>query len=311
MSITYTFVYFIGSFIVLSIIGFIASWIDRKVTARIQWRVGPPWYQNFADFIKLTAKEVFIPENANKFTFVFAPVLSILGSVISGTILFLVLGKNFGFNGDLILLVYLLALPSLGIILGGSSSGNVLSSVGVSRELKLLLGYELPFICGIIVPAIKSGSTTSLVKILEFQQTNKLIIFSLPGIIGFIISIFAITGKLGFVPFDLAEAEGEISGGVLIEYSGILLGLFKLAKSILLVVGPLFLVILYMGGISFASISSTINGILKYVLILVLIVIIKNTNPRLRIDQAIRFFWGWLTILGILSIILTFVQMYK
>ncbi|HDD64875.1 MAG TPA: NADH-quinone oxidoreductase subunit H [Firmicutes bacterium] len=306
MSISILIGYYVMSSVILGILGFIASWIDRKLTARIQFRVGPPWYQNFVDFIKLTAKEVYIPENGNKFIFVIAPVLSLIGVTLCGTILFLVLNKNFGFQGDLILFVYLLTLPSLAIILGGSSSGNILASVGVSRELKLLLGYELPFICAIIIPAVKSGSTTSLVEILKYQQTNSLTIFSISGIIGFIISIFALVGKLGFVPFDLAEAEGEISSGAFIEYSGILLGLFKLSKSILLIVGPLFVIILYLGGISFCSIGKVINGILKYLLILVLIILIKNTNPRLRIDQAMRFYWFWLTAFGILAIGLAF-----
>jgi len=198
-------------------------------------------------------------------------------------------------------------LPSLAIILGGSASGNILASVGISRELKLLLGYELPFICAIIIPAIKSGSTTSLIEILKYQHTYRLTIASFSGIIGFFISIFAIQGKLGYVPFDLAEAEGEISTGAFIEYSGILLGFFKLAKAILLVVGPLFIVSLYLGGIDFSSFGRIITGILKYILILVLIILMKNTNPRLRIDQALRFFWGTLTLFGILGIILSFV----
>jgi len=306
MSLAYSFLYFIWSFAILSVTGLIAMWIDRKVTARIQWRVGPPWWQNFADFVKLSGKEVLIPENANKFLFVSAPVIAVVGTTVCGTILFLIFRKNFGFPGDLILLVYLLTLPSLAIILGGSSSGNVLASVGVSREIKLLLSYELPFIYAIIIPAIKSGATTSLVNILAFQQTTRLTIFSLSGVIGFLISLFAIQGKLGYVPFDAAEAEGEICSGAMIEYSGILLGLFKLAKVILLVVAPLFVITLYFGGISFASVGSAINGILKYVLVLVLIVLIKNTNPRLRIDQIMRFFWVRLTLFGIIGIILAF-----
>ncbi len=298
------FLYFIGSFVLLSVLGMLAMWVDRKVTARLQFRVGPPWYQSFADFVKLTGKEVLIPAKANIFMFVFAPVLAVTAAATAGTILLLVLTRGFGFQGDIILLLYLLTVPSLSIILGASSSGNVLASVGLSREMKLLLGYELPFVCALIIPALMGGLTTSLSEIVKFQNGNGMNIGSFAGITGFLIAIFALQGKIGFVPFDLAEAEAELAGGALIEYSGILLGLFKLAKAILLMAGPLLLIGLYFGGINFSSFAGVIAGLLKYVLILVLFVLIKNTNPRLRIDQALRFFWGWMTLFGITGILL-------
>ena len=307
MSFVYYLWYFVLGGIFLSIAGFIAGWIDRKITARVQFRVGPPWYQNFVDFVKLTGKEVVIPESANRPVFLLAPVLAFISSIICGIILMLVNRGTFAFPGDLILFVYLLTIPSLSIIIGASASGNVLSSVGLSREIKLLLGYELPFICAILISAVKSGSTTSLLNILKYQRQTHIIVGSISGFIGFVISVFVITAKIGIVPFDLAEAEGEISSGVFMEYSGILLGLFKLTKSILLVVGPVFIMTLFLGGFSYSSAFATIISLLKYISILVLIVLIKNTNPRVRIDQAMRFFWGWLTFSGIVGIILAFI----
>jgi len=307
MSIIYNFGFFVFSFVVLSIIGLIAGWIDRKITARIQWRVGPPWYQNFVDIIKLSGKEILISENSNKFIFVFAPILSVISSTLCGTIILLLLKNNFGFGGDLILFVYLLTIPSLSIILGGSASGNVLASVGVSRELKLLLSYELPFICGIIIPALKANSTTSLIEIVKFQMMNGSNILSISGIIGFIIILISATGKLGVVPFDLSEAETEIAGGSLIEYSGILLGFYKLSKYILFFVVPSFIVLLYLGGTPLNSFSGFMIFVLKYLIVLILITLIRNTNPRLRIDQALKFFWGWLTLIGIVGILITLI----
>jgi NADH-quinone oxidoreductase subunit H len=305
MNIAYLLFWFILYSVILSISGFIAGWIDRKITARVQWRVGPPWYQNFVDFIKLTGKEVLIPEGGNKFIFVFSPVLGLIAAFCVGTILFFVFREGFGFSGDIILIVYLLTIPSLSIILGGSSSGNVLASVGISRELKLLLSYELPFICGIVIPALKANSTTSLIEIIKFQQINGSNILSLSGIIGFIVILIASTGKIGVVPFDLSEAETEIAGGSLIEYSGILLGFYKLTKSILLVIVPLFIVLLYLGGTEITGFGSFLIFVLKYIIVLILITLIRNTNPRLRIDQALKFFWGWLTLIGIIGILIT------
>ncbi len=192
-------------------------------------------------------------------------------------------------------------LPSLAIIIGGSASGNVLASVGVSRELKLLIGYELPFICALLVPIIKSG-VFSVSGILEWQSAHGPVIASFSGVLAFVAALFAIQGKLGYVPFDVAEAEAEIGAGALIEYSGILLGMYKLAKTMLLVVGPLFIAALYLGGIQPGPLG-IVAGILKYVLVLVLIILIKNTNPRLRIDQTLRFFWGGLAVAGVLAVL--------
>ncbi|MCM8762557.1 MAG: NADH-quinone oxidoreductase subunit H [Candidatus Omnitrophica bacterium] len=304
MSAIYIFLSFVMVFLSFSICGMLAMWMDRKVTARLQFRVGPPWYQNFADFIKLTGKETLIPEKANTFMFIAAPVLGLIATTIAGTIILLILKNQVSFSTDAILILYLLTIPSLSIILGGSASGNVLAAVGISREMKLLLGYELPFICTLVISAIKSGTTTSLGSIIQFQQQNGMILGSFSGVIGFIIGVLSLQGKLGLVPFDLAEAEGELAGGSLIEYSGILLGLFKLTKAILLIAGPLLLISLYLGGFSISSITGVITGILKYILILVLFILIKNTNPRLRIDQTLKLFWGWLTLLGFAGILL-------
>ncbi|MCM8821024.1 MAG: NADH-quinone oxidoreductase subunit H [Candidatus Omnitrophica bacterium] len=304
MSAMYIFLSFIIVFLSFSICGMLTMWIDRKLTARLQFRVGPPWYQNFADFIKLTGKETLIPEKADAFMFVASPVLGLIATTIAGTIILFISRTDTGFSADAILVIYLLTIPSLSIILGGSASGNVLAAVGISREMKLLLGYELPFICALVISAIKSGTITSLGSIIQFQQQNGMILMSFSGVIGFIIGVLALQGKLGLVPFDLAEAEGELAGGSLIEYSGILLGLFKLTKAILFIAGPLFLISLYLGGFSLSSITGIISGILKYILILVLFILIKNTNPRLRIDQTLRLFWGWLTLLGLAGILL-------
>lgn len=307
MSIVYILLSFVIGFLVLSVSGMLAVWVDRKVTARLQFRVGPPWYQNFADFVKLTAKEVILPESSNRMMFVFAPIVAVIAATMAGTLLLIASRPFPGFPGDIILVLYLLTIPSMAIILGGSASGNVLASVGISREMKLLFGYELPFICAVIIPAVRSGSVISLSEIVAFQHAGGMTIGSLSGIIGFIIALFSLQGKIGYVPFDIAEAEGELASGAIIEYSGILLGFFKLAKSILLIAGPVFIIILYLGGIGFTSIGSALTGVLKYVLVLVLIILIKNTNPRLRVDQALKFFWGWLTFLGIAGVLLAII----
>ncbi|MFH1678136.1 MAG: complex I subunit 1 family protein [Candidatus Omnitrophota bacterium] len=291
-------------FLFSAVFGLIAGWVDRKVTARIQWRVGPPWYQNFVDFLKLMGKEVILPRS-NKLTFLFAPFFGLIAVSLVVTIIGkLLINPADSFLGDLIVVLYLLIIPAIAIILGASSSGNPLASVGVSREMKLVLAYELPFILAIISVIIKTGNAIRLGQIVTYQVTNGAVLGSVSGWLAFIAAILCMQAKLGLVPFDASEAEQEIMGGVFIEYSGFPLAMFKLMKSMLLYVMPLFLITLFWpGNINILSLIG------KYVLLLVIIILIKNTNPRLRIDQALRFFWGPVTALSVIAVILALLGM--
>jgi NADH-quinone oxidoreductase subunit H len=286
-----------------AIIGMVVSWIDRKVTARVQWRQGPPFFQPFYDFVKLLNRETIIPNNANVPVFILAPFFAVASTSLVSLILWKsVLNPQMLFVGDLIVVIYLLAITPISVILGASASGNPIASLAASREMKLYVSYELPFILSIIVLIIKL-QTIKLGEIVSYQQTQGIILNSFSGIIAFIVFLITIQAKLGLVPFDMAEAETEIAGGVCIEYSGILLAFHKLNSMMLLFVIPFFAVILFFGGIKFEGMS-VIWGILKYVLVLVLIILIRNTNPRVRIDQAMRFFWRSCLIFSIFAIIL-------
>ncbi|MFH0826550.1 MAG: complex I subunit 1 family protein [Candidatus Omnitrophota bacterium] len=280
-------------------IGLLAGGIDRIVTARVQWRKGPPLTQNFWDILKLLGKETIVPQGA-KATFLLSPYLGLLTSGLVATIL----GQSLtnlseGFAGDLIVILYLLIIPAIALILGASSSKNPLASIGASREMKLVLAYELPFILIIVAIIIKSGGTIQLSQILQHQAQFGPHIASWSGALAFIVALLCMQAKLGYVPFDASEAEQEIMAGVLIEYSGTALALFKLMKAILLYCMPLFLIILFWG-----KDISPMSLVGKYVALLVIIVLIKNTNPRLRIDQTVRFFWRIPTLLAIIAIVL-------
>jgi len=292
-------------FILTAVMGLVASWIDRKVTARVQYRVGPPLFQPLIDIVKLLGKETLVPAGASKITFLSAPLMGLSSVILVSTLMWvndIHIGQ--GFVGDVIVAVYLLTIPSISIIMGGFASCNPLASLGASREMKLVLGYELPFIFAIAVPIIKSGYSITLGGILTAQAENGVIIGSASGILAFIVALMCVQAKLALVPFDIPDAETEISGGVLIEYSGTPLAIYRLMKNMLLFVLPFFLVILYMGGIRFDGVQHVICGILKYVGVVALITVIRNTNPRVRIDQAVRFFWGPMTAIAILAVIL-------
>ncbi|MFA4966933.1 MAG: complex I subunit 1 family protein [Candidatus Margulisiibacteriota bacterium] len=282
-----------------SLVGLYATWVDRKVTAMVQYRKGSPWYQPFADILKLLGKETLVPENGALFLFISAPLFGLAAAALASTVL---LEAN-GFIGDLIVVLYLFTVPSLMIMLGGSASGNPLSAIGTSREMKLILAYELPFIIAVFTAVLKSGSIV-FSGITGYQSSHGMIILSLSGLIAFVVSLLVIQAKLGFVPFDIAEAEQELMAGPLLEYSGILLAVFKLTKAILYFALPVFLITIFMGGVVFSSLAGIIWSIIKYVLILVLIILIKNTSPRIKINQAVEFFWGPLTILAAVGFVL-------
>ncbi len=297
--IAYLFYYFVfPGFLFLSISGILVSWVDRKVSARFQWRQGPPLFQAFYDLRKLFLKEVILPEHGNTWIFVLSPAIAFLSIILASDILGVTwLFPEKSFIGDLIVLIYLFTVPSLAAMLGASASNNALAAVGVSREMKSILGYELPFILSIIVAIIKA-KTILLGGIILSQLHSGSFVGSFSGIIAFIIALLSIQAKLGLVPFDMAEAETELASGWLIEYSGPLLALWRLAKMMFAVVLPLFVIAIFWGGGNNAFIP------LKYFLLIIISILIKNTSPRFRIDQFLRFFWGKLTLFAVLAVIL-------
>ena len=296
--------FIVFGFLVSAVMGLLLSWLDRKVTARVQYRVGPPLLQPFVDIVKLLGKELLIPKGASKLTFLSAPFLGLVSIMIVSTLLCSInIWPERTFFGDLIVVLYFLVLPSLSIILGGFASRNPLASIGASREMKLVLAYELPFILAILVPVIKSGLTIRLGEIIKFQWGSGAVLASWSGAISFVVILLCAQAKLGLVPFDVAEAETELAGGALIEYSGPALAIYKLMKAMMLFVLPYFMTIMFLGGFNFSG-PAVLKGLSLFVGTIVLIVVIRNTNPRLRIDQILRFFWGPMTLLSILALLL-------
>jgi NADH-quinone oxidoreductase subunit H len=285
-------------FVFSALLGLVSTWVDRKVTARVQWRVGPPLLQPFYDFLKLMGKETLLPASGNRVVFLAAPVVSLAAVTLVSTILWLANLTGGAFVGDLIVVIYLLLLPSLSLILGGLASGNPLAVTGASREMKLILAYELPFLICLAVAILKSGLGITLEALAGSPS-----IASISGALAAVVCLLCLQAKLGFTPFDVAEAETEIMGGPYIEYSGAPLALFKLSQAILLFVLPVFLITVFLGGIRLRGLG-ILWFLLEYVAILALIVVIKNTNPRIRVDQAIRFFWRILTPVAIVAFLL-------
>ncbi|MFA5305181.1 MAG: complex I subunit 1 family protein [Candidatus Omnitrophota bacterium] len=284
--------------------GAMGFWLERKLTARFQYRVGPPWYQNFIDVMKLFLKETMIPRDATKTIFIASPIISLSAVILVSIILANNYFLNISFIGDVIVILYLLLIPSLFIILGALSSKNPLALVGAARETKLMLAYEFVFIASLIIAIIKSGNSIMMADIIGIQILNKPNIASFSGAIAFVLAIFYAQAKLGIVPFDMAEAEQEIMAGTVIEYSGPLLGFYKISKLMLYFSLPLFIISLFVKISVESAFLRYLIFFAEYILIIFIMSVIKNINPRLRIKDALGFFWFLLFPLGILGIIL-------
>jgi NADH-quinone oxidoreductase subunit H len=304
----YLFYFFIfPGLLFAAVTGAFLSWFDRKITARVQFRVGPPLLQPFYDFFKLLlVKETILPKQGSPVIFLLAPLFAVFGATMAGVFIMLPLFNiTTGFKGDLLVIFYLLTIPSFSYILGAIASANPLAAVGGSREMKLILSYELTFLLVIAGIIMKSGQQIDLYTIIKVQQTGTPFIGSISGVLLFIVGIFCIQAKLALVPFDMPEAEAEITEGIFIEYSGAAYSMIKLAKYIMLFILPAFIIALLMNGFKLEGIS-ILWAFLKVLVVVLTITLIRNTNPRIKIKQAVSFFLIWMNLLAIIAIVLIF-----
>ncbi len=294
------FVLVFPGFVFTVLIGLAATWVDRKVSARLQWRVGPPWYQPFADVVKLMSKETTIVEGTPRFTFLSAPFIGLAATIVVSTIIWMAsIDPASGFVGDLIVVIYLLYIPALVLIVGGSASRNPFAGIGASREMKLMLAYEASFLIAVLTLVVKNGGILSLGGMVAYQQASgPMLTQGISTVIAFIVALIYVPAKLGVGPFDIPEAECELIAGPYTEYSGPPFAAFKLTKAMLYCVVPILLVTLFLTS------AWTLWAILWFVAILVVLILIRNTNPRLRIDQALRFFWGPVLVLSLVGMVL-------
>jgi NADH-quinone oxidoreductase subunit H len=289
----------------VGVTGAFLSWFDRKITARVQFRKGPPLLQPFYDFFKLLlVKETILPRKGSPMIFLLAPVFAVFGATMAGVFILLPLFNiSTGFRGDLLVIFYLLTIPSFSYISGALASGNPLAAVGSSREMKLILSYELTFLLVIAGIIMKCGQKFDLYSIIQTQQAGSPFIGSISGVLLFIVAVFCIQAKLALVPFDMPEAEAEITDGIFIEFSGAAYALIKLSKYIMLFILPSLLIALLMSGFMLNGIH-IIWAVLKVIGVVLLITLIRNTNPRIKIKQAMSFFMVWMNLIAIIALVL-------
>lgn len=293
-------------FLFISVFSLMAEFIDRKIYARLQNRVGPPWFQTFADFIKLLGKEDIIPCEANKAMFNLAPLFALTSAVT--VFLYLPLWNTesiFSFNGDIIMALYLLTIPTLAFFVGGWYSTSLYARIGSVRCVTQLFAYEVPLFMSILAAALLAD-TWSLSEIVVFYGVHPQ--YCLFNIVGFAVAVVALLGKLEKAPFDIPEAETEIVAGAFTEYSGRLLAFLRLTLDIEMVVGSSLLVAVFFPlGIGLPLIFRFAIFIIEVLAVVALLSLLRTVVARLRIDQMISFCWKFLVPFALFQLILNLV----
>jgi NADH-quinone oxidoreductase subunit H len=268
--------------------GLAYMWVDRKLVAQYQNRIGPRWFQPLADIMKLLSKEEIIPEHVDPRLFIGLPLLA-LACALTAALYVPLLGLQpvLSFQGDLIVTVYLLSVVTMSLALAGSNTADRFSLIGAVRTLTQLFSYEAPFLLALLGPAIVAGSWQ--ISTINAFAGNHWIVLTQP--IGFVIALIGLMGKLELPPFDAPEAETEIVKGALTEYSGRGLALFHLAKSVELVVGLTLIAAFYLGGI-----ANPITFFLKTLILLLVLAGLQSLFARFRIEQTARW-WRYASLL--------------
>lgn len=285
------------SFIVAFVVGMTYMGINRKITARIQNRKGPPFYQNFIDALKLSSKETAIHHGIMQHL---GPAFIMITSVMSLMIIPVLTHNrfftNFNFHGDLVFLLYIMVFGPLGMALGAGQTGNPNSAIGVTRGLSQMVGFEIPWVMALVALMIQY-KTTSITGLMEVQvETGKWLMFSSP--FAFIAAVLAMLGMFRYSPFDIVGAPQELASGPMSENGGKYLFTMMSAGSVYAFAKLTLYVDLFMGG------AGNLIELVGKTFILYLVPMLYGTvSPRYRTEQSVRYFWGWPSFFGLLAIL--------
>ncbi len=300
----------IGGFVLAMFI--LQTWLERKVAARIQNRIGPNrvgWkglLQPFADAIKMITKEDTTPDKADKLIYNIAPILS-LGSVILvwGVVPF----SAAWFGSDInVGVLYIAAVGSFGILsvlMAGWSSNNKFALIGAFRGVAQLISYEIPLLLTLIIPVFLARSM-NINDIVIAQGNFKWFILYAP--LGFVIFFISNMAEIGRAPFDLLEAESEIVAGYNVEYSGMKFGLFMASEFAHSFTAGALISILFFGGWQPVGGSPWLGAIIffaKAFFFYFVIMWIRLTVPRIRIDHMMSMNWKFMVPLSLILLMTT------
>lgn len=285
-----------------------AEWLDRKLVARAQSRMGPPLSQTLADFVKLLAKEDVAPRGVPASAHVALPLLALAAGVTAFALAPVGLAAlPFAFPGDLVLALFLLTVPSLLLFLAGWTTGNPFARVGAERVLAQTFSYEVPFFLACLGPALAAGSW-AFADVEAAQATSWW--FALTQPIGFLLALLALQAKLERSPFDAPHADTEIAGGPMIDMSGASLAFWRLAADVGLVAGALVVADLFLGGGALPGLARPPPALAVLVVgaktaaIVAALSLASAAFSRLRMDQLSGAAWRLLAPVAVLNVAL-------
>jgi len=288
--------------------------LERKFAARVQDRMGPnrvgPFglLQPLPDVIKMITKEDITPDGADKVIFNIAPLITVAAVLLIWAVVPFskqLIGADLNVGA-----VYFLAVGSLGtlgVLLAGWSSNNKYALLGALRAVAALISYEVPMVLAVLVTVLLAG-TMSMEGIV--QQQHVWYIFAVP--ISAFIFFTSNLAESGRAPFDVIEAESELVSGYNTEYTGMKFGMFQAAEFIHSFTGCALFAILFLGGwrgigSDQANLGGTVFGFAyffgKTMVVYLIMMLIRNTIPRLRIDQMMAFNWKFLVPLSLLNVL--------
>ncbi|MBT0159428.1 NADH-quinone oxidoreductase subunit H [Candidatus Bathyarchaeota archaeon A05DMB-2] len=291
------------------------DWVERKIEARMQNRVGPAVagpagiLQPLADFIKLLTKEEIIPRDAKKNIFRIAPIIAF--SVMVFAICFLPIDGSSaismsGFTGDLIFIMALVTVANFFLFMSGWASSNPYGGIGAARVLTQFLGYDIPLFLLALTPAFLAGSLT-----ISAIAASQYLPFILLAPWGFVLFIIALQAELEKDPFDIPHAESEVVGGLETEYCGGKLAFLHLTRDVQIVLGAALVVELFLGGpygpvfFGLPAFWYSLWFVLKVLAVVIVTEYVTCLFARLRIDQVLTANWRMLLPLSVLSLALT------
>jgi NADH-quinone oxidoreductase subunit H len=283
--------------------GLAVEFVDRKLYARLQNRRGPPWFQPLADNLKLFTKAEIVPVDADATLFRWAPAVGLAAAMCA--FLYVPVWSPqalLSFTGDSVVVLYLLTIPTLCMFVGGWFSGSLYAGIGSMRTLTSLFAYEVPLFMAILAPAVLAGSW-SLSEVAGFYQDRPaLALVNLPALA---VALVALLGKLEKAPFDIPEAETELAGGTLVEYSGKLLALFRVTLDVEAVVASSLLAAVFLPwGMALPAPVALALYVVKVLLVSALLALGRTIFARLRIDQMVTFCWRWVAPVALLQLLL-------
>jgi NADH-quinone oxidoreductase subunit H len=291
------------------------DWIERKIEARMQNRMGPTFtgpagiLQPFADIVKLLTKEDIVPRGAKKTVFRLAPLVSF--SIIIFALSFLPIDgsaviPNSSFSGDLIFIMALITLANFFLFLAGWASANPYGDIGAARVLTQFLGYDIPLILLALAPAFLAGSLT-----VSAIAANQYLPFIILAPWAFVLFVITLQAELEKDPFDIPHAESEVVGGLETEFCGGKLAFLRLTRDTQIVFGAALVVELFLGGpygpvfFGLPAFWYFLWFMLKLLAVVGITEYVTCLFARLRIDQVLTANWKVLLPLSMLSLTLT------